>query len=158
VRLLVVNDVSIGLYYVGGSGSCSRQRGFQIGGRLANLGLQVAGPYQLSFLIDGHLARNEYQLRRPRDRHDMCISARRKQRIRIDVFFSTSFLLETQFFDFPPPYCSTCTFSTVISPEPIILSSTGRNASTFAWLSTISMTIGRSSDSRKIFAECRWLD
>src|ERR1035437_8200615 len=164
VRLLVVDDVSIGLDYIRRGGSCSRQRGFQIPGRLPNLGLQVARAHQLAFLVNRHLARNEYQLRRARDRHDMRIAARRQQGIGVDILFfhvfSPGMMLKNsaQLFDFVSPYCSTCTFSTVISPEPIISSSTGMNASIFAWLSTISTTIGRSSDSRRIFAECRWLD
>jgi len=37
-------------------------------------------------------------------------------------------------------------------------SSTGKNALTFSSVSTISITIGKSMDKRRIFAVCRWLD
>src|SRR6516164_9385719 len=50
------------------------------------------------------------------------------------------------------PYGSTLTVSSVTRPLPIMPSRTGRNASIFSSLSTISMTIGRSSESRRILA------
>src|SRR5262249_60539168 len=50
-----------------------------------------------------------------------------------------------------PPYCSTCTFSSVTRPLPIMPSRTGRNALIFSSLSTISMTTGRSSERRRVF-------
>src|SRR5690242_13118229 len=49
------------------------------------------------------------------------------------------------------PYCRTCTFSRVTSPLVIMPSSSGRKASIFSSLSTISITSGRSSERRRIF-------
>ena len=49
------------------------------------------------------------------------------------------------------PYCRTCTFSIVTSPLDIMPSRTGRKASIFSCVSTISTTIGRSCDNRRIF-------
>src|SRR6516162_5187515 len=56
------------------------------------------------------------------------------------------------------PYCSTCTFSSVTRPLEIMPSSTGRKASIFSCESTISMTIGRSCERRKILVVWMWLE
>jgi hypothetical protein len=45
----------------------------------------------------------------------------------------------------------------VTSPLPIIGSIASRNGRSFSSVSTISTTIGRSCDSRRILAVCRWL-
>src|SRR3546814_18183438 len=56
------------------------------------------------------------------------------------------------------PYCRTLTFSSVTRPLVIRPSKSGMNALIFSSLSTISMTRGRSSDSRRIFVVCSRLE
>ena len=54
-------------------------------------------------------------------------------------------------FDFPLPYWRTFTFSSVTRPLTIMVSSSTRNALIFSSASTMSITMGRSADRRRIF-------
>src|SRR5579883_2422361 len=56
------------------------------------------------------------------------------------------------------PYCSTCTFSIVTRPLPIMPSSTERKPLILSSSSTSSMTSGRSSERRRILEVWRWLE